>query len=144
MSTTFLAEIVLPGVGRSVSVARRCVGEVLTVAGHEDVNDVRLVVSELVTNAVAHTASGEPGGFVTVEISSLDAVTAYLEVIDDGSAGTVPEARNADVSECRGRGLWLVETYAAQWGVRDEGYRRRVVWVEMSTQNGMSASAARA
>ncbi|MEV6159116.1 ATP-binding protein [Nonomuraea sp. NPDC052129] len=143
MSGLFLAEIVLPGVKRSVSVARRCVGEVLTVAGHDDVDDVRLVVSELVANAVAHIASGEPGGFVTVEISSVDAVTAYIEVIDDGAL-TVPEVRNADADDCGGRGLWLVEAVAAGWGVRDEGYQRRVVWAEMSTRNGTSACATRA
>ena len=143
MSGLFLAEIVLPGVKRSVSAARRCVAEVLIVAGHEDVSDVQLVVSELATNAVAHTTSGEPGGFITVEVSSLDAVTAYIEVIDDGSAVTVPEVHNADADECGGRGLWLVEALAAGWGVRDEGYRRRVVWAEISTKNGTSASAAR-
>ena len=114
------------------------------VAGHEDVNDVQLVVSELVTNAVAHTASGEPGRFVTVEVSSLDAVTAYIEVVDDGATATAPEVRKADADECGGRGLWLVEAVAARWGVRDEGYRRRVVWAEMSTKNGTSACAARA
>ncbi|MEU7852784.1 ATP-binding protein [Nonomuraea sp. NPDC049141] len=143
MNGLFLAEIVLPGVKRSVSVARRCVGEVLRVAGHEDVDDVQLVVSELITNAVAHTASGEPGGFVTVEVTSLDAATAYIEVIDEGAAVTVPEVRNADVGECGGRGLWLVAAVAVGWGVRDEGYRRRVVWAEMSTKNGTSAGAAR-
>ncbi|MFD1547774.1 ATP-binding protein [Nonomuraea guangzhouensis] len=143
MSGLFLAEIVLPGVKSSVSVARRCVAEVLIVAGHEDVSDVRLAVSELVTNAVAHTASGEPGGFVTVEVSSLDAVMAYIEVIDDGSAVTVPEVHKADAEECGGRGLWLVEAVAARWGVRDEGYRRRVVWAEMSTKSGTSACAVR-
>src|SRR4051812_33341347 len=99
MSGLFLAEIVLPGVTRSVSVARRCVGEVLMIAGHEDVDDVQLVVSELLTNAVSHTASGEPGGFVTVEVASLDAATAYIEVIDEGAAVTVPEVRNADAGE---------------------------------------------
>lgn len=139
----FLAEIVLPGVERSVSVARRCVGEVLVVAGHADVNDVRLVVSELVTNAVSHTASGEAGGFVTVEVTSLDTATAYIEVIDDGTAMAFPEVRNANAGDCGGRGLWLVDTYAARWGVRDEGYRRRVVWAEMSTKNGSSACAVR-
>jgi anti-sigma regulatory factor (Ser/Thr protein kinase) len=142
MSGLFLAEIVLPGVTRSVSAARRCVGEVLMVAGHEDVNDVRLVVSELATNAMAYTASGEPGGFVTVEVSSLDALTAYIEVIDEGSAVTVPEVRNSDAEECGGRGLWLVEAVAASWGVRDEGCRRRVVWAEMSTKNVTSSACA--
>ncbi|MEV6157484.1 ATP-binding protein [Nonomuraea sp. NPDC052129] len=110
-SGLFLAEIVLPGVARSVAVARRCVGEVLMVAGHADVNAVRLVVSELVTNAVSHSASAEAGGFVTVEVTSLDIATAYIEVIDDGTAMTFPEVRNADAGDCGGRGLWLVETY---------------------------------
>ncbi|MFI7153117.1 hypothetical protein ACIBO2_50085 [Nonomuraea sp. NPDC050022] len=82
MSGLFLAEIVLPGVKRSVAVTRRCVGEVLMVTGHADVNDVRLVVSELVTNAVSHTASAEAGGFVTVEVTSLDAATAYIDCGD--------------------------------------------------------------
>ncbi|MEV1247040.1 ATP-binding protein [Nonomuraea sp. NPDC049750] len=143
MSGLFLAEIVLPGVERSVAVARRCVREVLIVAGHEDLNDVLLVVSELVTNAVSHSASREPGGFVTVEISSVDAMTAYIEVIDEGSV-TIPEVRNADAGECGGRGLRLVEALAAGWGVRDEAYRRRVVWVAMSTKDGTSACVARA
>ncbi|MBT2230251.1 ATP-binding protein [Nonomuraea sp. NEAU-A123] len=100
------------------------------------------MVSELVTNAMAHTESGQPGGFVTVELTSLDAFTAYIEVIDDGAV-TIPEVRNADAGECGGRGLWLVEAVAARWGVRDDGYRRRVVWAEMSTKNGTSACAAR-
>ncbi|MBT2228841.1 ATP-binding protein [Nonomuraea sp. NEAU-A123] len=136
-SGQFLGEIVLPGVERSVSLARRCIAEILTAAGHVDTDDVRLVVSELTTNAVAHTASGHPGGVVTLNIATVDAATLCIEVIDEG-ATTVPEVREAEVGECGGRGLWLVEAFATRWGVRDGGSGQQVVWVEMSAKDGAS------
>ncbi|WP_433515935.1 hypothetical protein ACQP2T_10330 [Nonomuraea sp. CA-143628] len=53
MSERFLGEFVLPGVAQSVAVARHCVGEMLAAAGHRDVENARLIVSELTTNARA-------------------------------------------------------------------------------------------
>ena len=128
-----MIEIVLPGVKLSVPMARRCVGEILAVAEHQDVDDVRLVVSELVGNAVVHTASGRPGGVVMVGIAEVDAATVYIEVVDEGAV-TVPQVDTPGMDECRGRGLWLVEQFATEWGVRDGGLGRRVVWAEMSTK----------
>ncbi|MEU4232537.1 ATP-binding protein [Nonomuraea sp. NPDC026600] len=135
MSGLFLGEIVLPGVKLAVPLARRCVADILTTAGHADVADVRLVASELVANAVTHTASGRPGGLVAMKIAAVDAETAYIEVIDEGAA-TVPRVRKAGTDDCGGRGLRIVEMSAVEWGVRDGGLGRRVVWVEMSTKAG--------
>ena len=38
----------------------------LAAAGHRDVENALLIVSELITNALIHTASGLHGGVVTV------------------------------------------------------------------------------
>ncbi|WP_433512700.1 ATP-binding protein [Nonomuraea sp. CA-143628] len=114
--------------------------DILTTAGHADVADVRLVASELVTNAVAHTASGRPGGRVAVKVAAVGAEMAYIEVIDEGAA-TIPRARTAGADDCGGRGLRIVEMFAVGWGVRDGGPGQRVVWAEMSTKASASACA---
>lgn len=132
MNERFLGEIVLPGVTWSVPVARRCAGEILAAAGHRNVERAHLVVSELVGNAVLHTASGLSGGLVTVEIVAVDAVTARIAVTDDG-AETVPRPREPDEVSCDGRGLMLVERMSARWGARTLGGGRRTVWAETPT-----------
>ncbi|WP_308168453.1 ATP-binding protein [Nonomuraea sp. NEAU-A123] len=132
MNERFWGEIVLPGVAHSVTVARHCVGAILMAAGHVDVDDVRLVASELVSNAVLHTASGLHGGVIAVEVASVGVAVARVEVTDDG-ADTVPQSRAADNDACTGRGLLLVEHYSTRWGVRLVGGGRRAVWAEVLT-----------
>ncbi|MFG1959615.1 ATP-binding protein [Nonomuraea sp. NPDC049028] len=132
MSERFLGEVVLPGVAHSVAVARRCVGEMLAAAGLRVVEDVRLIVSELITNALIHTASGLHGGVVTVEVVAVDAEIVRVEVTDDG-ADTIPRSRASGDDDCHGRGLWLVEQIALKWGVRLLGAGQRAVWAEMFT-----------
>jgi anti-sigma regulatory factor (Ser/Thr protein kinase) len=128
----FLGEVVLPGVAHSVAVARHCVGEMLAAAGHRAVDDAQLIVSELVSNSLIHTASGLYGGVVTVELVTVDAEIVRVEVTDDG-ADTMPRTREAGVDDCHGRGLWLVEQIALTWGVRLLGAGQRAVWAEMFT-----------
>ena len=56
-----------------------------------DSDAATLLTSELVTNAIQHTASGAPGGTVTIVVVDVpDGV--LVEVIDDGSDGT-PSSR---------------------------------------------------
>ena len=132
MKERFLGEVVLPGVAHSVAVARHCVGAMLAAAGHRVVDDVRLIVSELVSNSLIHTASGLHGGVVTVEVVAIDAEIVRVEVTDDG-ADTVPRARESGDDDCHGRGLWLVEQIALKWGVRLLGAGQRAVWAEVFT-----------
>ena len=115
-----------------MAVARHCVGAMLAAAGHRDVEDARLIVSELVGNALIHTASGLQGGVVTVEVVAVDAEIVRVEVTDDGAV-TVPRARVSDVDDCHGRGLWLVEQVSLKWGVRLLGSGQRAVWAETFT-----------
>ncbi|MFV2198480.1 ATP-binding protein [Nocardiopsis sp. LOL_012] len=79
--------------------------------------DVRIVVSELVTNALRHSASGLPGGHVLVELER----THHLElrVTDDGprpgTAATVPTVPDQDPLRPGGLGLRLVEAVCTRW-----------------------------
>lgn len=73
------------------------------------VEALRLIVSELVANAVVHTASR------TIEITvSVTATEAIVTVTDQGLFGT-PVAREARAEEEHGRGLALVEALATRW-----------------------------
>ncbi|MEO3872440.1 ATP-binding protein [Nonomuraea sp. B12E4] len=127
-----LAELLVPGVEASVPLLRHCVGRILATAGHRYVDDVRLVVSELASNAVTHTRSGRSGGCVIVEVSAIGDTLARIEVTDEGSC-SVPRPREARDSDCDGRGLRLVEAMSVRWGVRQGPVGGTVVWAEVVT-----------
>lgn len=92
--------------------------------------DAELLVSELATNAIAHTASGRGGKFLVTVYR--DRMRVRVEVMDSGSdQAPVPRPRE-DGTET-GYGLGLVEAIAARWGHRG-GPRKRVVWFELEWQ----------
>ena len=111
-----------PGSGDQVARARLFVGQVL--GGCPAADDAVLLTSELVTNAVTHTASGT-GGKVVVTVYRAD-TRVRVEVRDDGS-GQVPAVCSYDTAEESGYGLGLVELIAHCWGYRG-GQRGRIVW----------------
>jgi anti-sigma regulatory factor (Ser/Thr protein kinase) len=88
--------------------------------------DVRLLVSELVTNSVRH-ADMPPPGRVSLAVS-LDDRTIHVEVRDNG-AGFQPRRRSAGQSKAGGWGLYLVERLADRWGVMLNHVTR--VWFEI-------------
>jgi anti-sigma regulatory factor (Ser/Thr protein kinase) len=128
----FLAELVLPGVGRSVPVARRAVEAVLMGAGHRNVYGLLLVLSELVANSVEHSISGRPGGLVTVDVSDLGDGLARIDVIDSGSLDA-PKIQAPTPDQCWGRGLAIVEQTAVTWGACMDGLGGTRVWAEVLT-----------
>lgn len=132
MNDQALAKIILPGMARSVSLARRWAVDALTTAGHQDVEGARLVTSELVGNAILHTGSGRSGGLVTVTIYEVCDDLARIEVIDEG-ASTVPRPRESSEGDCCGRGLWLVQQTSIRWGTRPVPLRWNLVWAEVLT-----------
>lgn len=75
-------------------------------------DDLTLIVSELVTNAVRH---GEPPVRVTV---SADDRTVTVTVVDGSPSGPVP--RSAGTEAESGRGLLLIDLLAAEHGVKPE------------------------
>jgi anti-sigma regulatory factor (Ser/Thr protein kinase) len=113
---------IFPGVSSQVGRARLFVGNVLD--GCPVTDEAVLLTSELVTNAIAHTASGK-GGKVIVTVYRAD-TRIRIEVQDDGS-DQAPVMHPAGEARESGFGLELVELMADRWGHRG-GRRRRVVW----------------
>jgi anti-sigma regulatory factor (Ser/Thr protein kinase) len=97
--------------------------------------DVRLLVSELVTNSVRHSdihARDVVHMSVTVTENSL-----RVEVADPG-LGFEPVPRDADRTRPGGWGLYLVDQLADRWGVARDQLTR--VWFEMDhRRDGVTA-----
>jgi anti-sigma regulatory factor (Ser/Thr protein kinase) len=111
-----------------VARAREFVGRVL--GGYPAADDAVLLTSEVVTNAVLHTASGDGGFFRVIVLMAGELVRVEVH---DGGSETAPNARALETpGEC-GAGLYLVETIAARWG-HDGGPHGRVVWFEVERQ----------
>ncbi|SCK36139.1 Anti-sigma regulatory factor (Ser/Thr protein kinase) [Streptomyces sp. WMMB 714] len=114
-----------PSVPRSVALARRAVTDGLRALGvaESGVQDVALVVSELVTNAVRHGLV--PGRLVEVRLEYDLEKAVTVEVSDAGdhrpppAAPPLPCAVEPTALTESGRGLALVAAFAAEWGVRD-------------------------
>jgi anti-sigma regulatory factor (Ser/Thr protein kinase) len=90
------------------------------------VEDIRLVASELATNAMVH--AHRP--FV-VTLSEMNGVV--LLAIRDGST-SVPVRTTPQVMDMGGRGLMLVELLSEQWGARSEGDGSKSVWASFATR----------
>lgn len=87
----------------------------------DELGRAKLLVSELVNNAVLH---GQ--GSILLR-ADLDENRLHIEVIDQGS-GFERELREVDAENLGGRGLRLVEAEASRWGLH-EGTTH--VWFEI-------------
>ena len=115
---TVLASLTVPGRPERVAEVRRFVRRALGDASPLAETAV-LLASELATNAVLHSASGQPGGSATVLITEIGG-GVRVEVADAGSDHCAPVVRG-DIYASEGHGLFLVQSLADQWGyVRDE------------------------
>jgi anti-sigma regulatory factor (Ser/Thr protein kinase) len=91
-----------------------------------------LVASELVTNAVKHSG-GSPADTIQVR-AVLRRGNVLISVNDPGLSNDTPRMRHADVARASGHGLRIVNQLARRWGVeRDRGHR---VWAEPATGRG--------
>jgi anti-sigma regulatory factor (Ser/Thr protein kinase) len=114
--TAILGSATISGRPEEVSGARAFVARTLSTVGKTpavDADTATLLTSELVTNAIVHTASGVPGGTVTIVVVDVED-GVLIEVIDDGSAG-VPVVKDESLTT-NGHGLFLVQQLTAQWG----------------------------
>jgi anti-sigma regulatory factor (Ser/Thr protein kinase) len=88
--------------------------------------DVRLLVSELVTNAVRH--ANLHAGDVILLVVEVEDSALRVEVHDPGG-GFVPTAPAPDPARPSGWGLYLVAELADRWGVDSDD--RTLVWFEL-------------
>jgi anti-sigma regulatory factor (Ser/Thr protein kinase) len=118
--------ISFPGVPAIVAVARWLVR-----ATHEDsprLDDLELVTSELVTNAIRHAPSGAAGSLLTLRIRGR-AGWARIEVSDLGSTSWTEPGPIGQEHEC-GRGLVIVGALADRAG-HEPVAGGQVSWAEL-------------
>ncbi|MCQ4044672.1 ATP-binding protein [Streptantibioticus rubrisoli] len=79
--------------------------------GSSRVEDAALIVTELGSNALLHTASGDETGTFQVSLTTSGAGIT-ISVADLGSAKTEPSIEHAAEEDLHGRGLGLVSVLA--------------------------------
>jgi len=117
--------LTLPFSAESAAVARQELVEWMHSLNARDEarDDARLVVSELVGNAIRHARPLADG---TMHIAWGAGPTGLDIAVSDGGALTRPEKIDAGVSDLAGRGLAIVETLAARWWVESSRSRTTV------------------
>ena len=108
----------------SSSAARRVVERLRDEVDPETLDALRLLVSELVANAIEHVESEQD---ISLEVT-LEAGRVRVEVVDAG-AGFVHRPRRAGDPQGSGWGLHFVSELAAAWGTDAGGASR--VWFEV-------------
>ncbi|RSS70343.1 ATP-binding protein [Streptomyces sp. WAC06614] len=112
------ASVTLPSDPASVAAARRYVAEVLEewglVEGTEAADSVRLIVSELATNAVQHTFGQSPTFTVDLRLERQE--TLRIGVTD--SHPRWPRRLPAAVQQDNGRGMVIIRWLTAEAGGR--------------------------
>jgi anti-sigma regulatory factor (Ser/Thr protein kinase) len=106
---------------RAPAAARRAVDDLAVDA--DLVPEVKLLVSELVTNSVKYGS----GAAVRLKLGADRPRKVRAEVVDQG-LGFVPVARDRPATEVGGWGLHLVQTLSNRWGVHEGSTR---VWFEI-------------
>lgn len=121
------AAILLPTSVRSAEAAREFVRQSGCVEHSQRMlDDALLLVTELVTNSVRH------GGAPILLALDCDGANLRVEVRDGNVA--FPKPRQASWDDENGRGLSMVMTLAASWGVEsvvDEYGKGKTVWFEL-------------
>src|SRR5436305_356887 len=112
----------LPRTGEAPFLARRALDDLDGALSADVLPDVRLLVSELITNSVKYGGDGP----VRLEVqASADSVRA--EIIDQG-AGFTPKVRDDDLDRVGGWGLHLTEHLTSRWGTYEGSTH---VWFEI-------------
>ncbi|MFG2085435.1 ATP-binding protein [Spirillospora sp. NPDC048824] len=118
--------LILDPTDRAPAEARRFLAACFCEWGIKDDSDGRLVVSELVTNALRH-GSGE----IIVRIFRDENDGALtIEVWDQGTGE--PLAKPESETEIHGRGLLTVEGIAIKWGTRPISEGGKIVWARLA------------
>jgi hypothetical protein len=117
-----------PGIPRHAGSARRFVGGLLDGSPFRD--DAVVVLSELFTNALLHTASGGPGGLVIVQVTRWRH-GVRIAVTDQGSSAepVISDPEGAEVPAESGHGLYLAAHLAQRLDWHDDASGRTVAAV---------------
>jgi anti-sigma regulatory factor (Ser/Thr protein kinase) len=113
----------IPRDSMAPAAARRAVERLAGTLDDDLIPQVKLLVSELITNSVKY--GGE--GAITLNLDVERPGKLRADVVDQG-LGFVPVARDRPATEAGGWGLHLVQTLSDRWGVREGSTH---VWFEI-------------
>jgi len=113
----------------SAADARSALAEVSDHLPRRQLEDARLLVSELVTNAIRHAGLGADD-LIRLVVATGDH-GLRIEVCDPGT-GFEPHEPEPDPAQPSGWGLYLVRELSDRWGVERDHETR--VWFELDRQ----------
>lgn len=117
------------GLSATVRDVRRDVRAILGPCPEVIADDLELVVSELVANAIRHSRSGQPGGTYTVRIShqvTEKVPYIWVEVVDQGSSSWDGTFRAEPT-----HGLAVIQQLSTWTGSDDEADGQRAVYARL-------------
>ena len=120
----------LPVERESVPAAHHSIFPIASSLEPSVVDDVRLLISELVTNSIRHGALA-PDDWIELEVE-VGPTTVRVEVVDPGAGFDLPppaSPETPDAPESPGWGLAFLQKVASRWGVEHSDRTR--VWFEM-------------
>jgi len=115
---------VLPKAAGAAAMARHALDRLAGEVDRRRLEDARLLVSELIANAVAHV---EEEGPIELRVDN-DSERLRVEVIDPGPGFLADPQRPGDLAES-GWGLHFVAQVADRWAAETDGTGR--VWFEL-------------
>ena len=114
----------LPADPRSAGAARRLVRQTLEGwCDEQQIDEIALCASEMVTNAVVHAGSGPR---VLVQIRP---AVVHVEISDDSD--TTPVPRSAGPEDTSGRGMSILGALSDRWGTRRRSGGGNTVWFDV-------------
>jgi anti-sigma regulatory factor (Ser/Thr protein kinase) len=121
----------LPAAPQAVPLARAVVdGLDWLSATPERAFALRLLATEIVSNAVKHGEHGDPDQWIGLVVRMEDE-SVRIQVSDSGP-GFRPHVVRPDDDDPSGRGLLLLDALSDRWGVRRHDHRTEV-WFELSS-----------
>lgn len=119
--------VALPAVPESIPRARAVLESLRGRLEQTELEDLRLVVSELVTNSIRHAGLGSSDA-IDLEVS-VDEMAIRLALRDPGRGFDPPDAPTTPFQDS-GWGLFLVSQLADRWGVASD-LVGTTVWIEI-------------
>lgn len=116
--------MVVPEDRGAIDKARSWVRETAEAWGFAQLDDLEVVTSELITNAIVHAASSP-----VVRLRRLDDDRVVIEVADTHPGR--PVLRVPYEQHTRGLGLHIVDALSEGWGVRGGDGLPKVVWARL-------------
>jgi serine/threonine-protein kinase RsbW len=121
----------LAGTPHAARQARALVGDLLG-DDHPTVHDATLIVSELVSNAITHSRSGQPGGTFIIAVDMAPQPGDVRIQVRDGGGVEAPVLTTASADSEHGRGLAIITALATEWAseTSDSGH---TTWCRLIT-----------